>query len=313
MPTNGPARREHRAHPEAGHVRDRGEIAELSEAGRFRIVQATRHQWTVAEGWMKQEGWDPGLADADIYIRLDPRGLFLGLLDGAPVSAISVINYGPRIGFLGNYIVRADQRGRGLGLATWHAAVSHAGGRAIGLEAVPAQVPAFERAGFSDVYTTVTYQGRISRGERTHEDPAVTPYHARHAAAITALDGTCFPQNRRPFADAWASSLGHRTLVRTRGNEVSGYGVIRPTSRGHRIGPLVAERETDALALFDALTAPHPGATVSFHAPEPNLSALLLAHVRGLAEVSRTVRMYSQPARPIALARCYGVGSLSYG
>ena len=81
------------------------------------------------------------------------------------------------------------------------------------------------------------------------------------------MDGACFPQNRRPSADTWATRLGHHTLVRTRSSEVTGYGVIQPTARGYRISPLVVENEPDALA----------------------------------------------PGRPIALARCYAIVSLSYG
>ena len=307
MPTNGPARPD-RALPAPGDGPTR-----LTAGDRFRIVQATRAQWATVEGWIATKGGNPGLSDADVFFRLDPGGFFLGLLDGEPVSAVCVVNYGPRIAFLGNYLVRPDQRGQGFGLATWRTAVGHAAGRAIGLEAVPAQVPLYRRAGFSELYTTVTYRGRIPRGLHAPADLDVMPYPARHAAAITALDGACFPQNRRPFADTWAISPGHRTLVLTCGNEVTGYGVIRPTTSGHQIGPLAAENQADALALFDALTAPLPGATVSFHAPEPNLSALHLARARGLADVLHTVRMYSQPARPIALTRCYAIGSLAHG
>jgi GNAT superfamily N-acetyltransferase len=306
MPINGPARPDRvLPAPVDGHSR-------LAAGDRFRIVQATRTQWATVEEWIAKEGGDPGLTDADAFFRLDPGGFFLGLLDGEPVSAVSVVNYGPRIAFLGNYLVRPDRRGQGFGRATWRTAMGHAADRAIGLEAIPAQVPVYRRAGFSELYITITYRGRIPRVPAPG-DLDVTPYRACHAAEITTLDGTCFPQNRRPFADVWATSPGHRTLVLTCGNEVSGYGVIRPTTRGHQIGPLVAQNEGDALALFDALTAPFPGATVSFHAPEPNLAALLLARARGLAEVVRTVRMYSQPARPIALARCYAIGSLAHG
>ncbi|HEV2634525.1 MAG TPA: GNAT family N-acetyltransferase [Actinocrinis sp.] len=313
MSTDGPARPAPRVRPATGGARRRLTVAQLGAAGRFRIIQATRAQWTTMEARIQEEGWDPGLSDADILFNQDPRAFFIGLLDNAPVSAVSVVTYGSRIAFLGNYFVAPAQRGRGLGLETWRVAVLHAGDRAIGLEAVPAQVPTYRRAGFSDLYSTIGYRGRIPNVRGTRQDPHIVPYLARHASAIAALDGACFPQNRPAFADAWAADPGHRTLVRTRGADVTGYGVIRPTTRGHRIGPLIGESQGDALVLFDALANLHPGAAVSFHAPEPNLAALKLARLRGLTEISRTVRMYTQPARPIALANCYAIGSLAYG
>lgn len=314
MSTDGPARPAPRVPSTAGGTRRRLTADRLTAAGRFRVALATRAQWSAVEDWIHKEGWDPGLADAQVYFGQDPRAFYLGLLDGNPVSAVSVVNYGPRVAFLGNYLVEPEHRGRGIGLATWRVAVRHAGDRAIGLEAVPNQVPTYRRAGFSDLHSTISYQGQIQANpRRTLRAPHIVPYQARHAAPITVLDGACFPQNRPAFADTWATAPGHRTLVRTRGADVTGYGVIRPTTRGYRIGPLVAESADDALALFDALTVPLPGAEVSLHTPEPNLAALMLARVRGLDKVSRTVRMYTQPARPTALARCYAIGSLAFG
>ena len=122
---------------------------EFAVASRFRLLRATRSQWSSAQEWMAREGWDPGIADDDTLFRLHPGGFFLGLLDGHPVSALSVVNYGPRVAFAGNYLVRAEQRGRGLESATWRTAIGHAGTRAIGLEAVPDLVPWFDRAGFT--------------------------------------------------------------------------------------------------------------------------------------------------------------------
>lgn len=313
MSTDGPLRPTSGVHHQSEIIRDSLSATGLTAAGRFRVAQASRIQWAAIEGWIQREGWDPGLADADVYFGQDPRAFFIGLLDGALVSALSVVNYGPRIAFLGNYLVVSEHRGRGIGLATWRVAILHAGDRAIGLEAIPEQVSTYRRAGFSGLYATIGFKGRIPDVRRTQLDPHVVPYLARHSAQISALDGRCFPQNRPTFADTWATAPGHRTLVRTRGTDVTGYGVIRPSTHGHRIGPLVADTEADAIALVDALIAPFPGSMVTVHTPEPNASARLMATSRGLTEVSRTTRMYTQQVRPTALTNCYAIGSLAYG
>lgn len=115
---------------------------------RLDITRATLDDWSVISGWAAEEGWNPGLADARSFFAQDPDGFFIGRVDGEPVSAISVVNYGDDYAFLGFYLVRPDLRGRGYGIATWKAALTHAGGRTVGLDGVPAQQDNYRKSGF---------------------------------------------------------------------------------------------------------------------------------------------------------------------
>ena len=72
--------------------------------GNYTIRVATRGEVDIAVEWAAEEGWNPGLYDADCYYSTDPDGFFIGLLDSEPVATISAIKYGHSFGFVGFYM-----------------------------------------------------------------------------------------------------------------------------------------------------------------------------------------------------------------
>jgi hypothetical protein len=82
----------------------------MDEASDLEIRVMRRSELDVAIGWAAQEGWNPGLADAECFQATDPNGFLLGLVRGEPVASISVVRYEGGFGFLGFYIVRPDMR-----------------------------------------------------------------------------------------------------------------------------------------------------------------------------------------------------------
>src|SRR5437867_1092672 len=102
--------------------------------GKLQITRAGLAEWPVIAAWAAAEGWNPGPADGGCFLAQDPDGFFLGVVDGRPVSAVSVVNYGDAFSFLGLYLVDPAFRGLGHGFTTWLAALPHAGSRTIGLD-----------------------------------------------------------------------------------------------------------------------------------------------------------------------------------
>src|SRR5216684_2078562 len=111
-----------------------------------------RSEIAIAADWAAAEGWNPGLNDPACFATVDPNGFFIGELDGAPASTLSVVNYDDGFAFLGFYIVRPDLRGRGYGLRIWKAAIAHAGARTVGLDGVVAQQENYKKSGFVLAY-----------------------------------------------------------------------------------------------------------------------------------------------------------------
>ncbi|MEU0256215.1 GNAT family N-acetyltransferase [Streptomyces sp. NPDC006184] len=274
------------------------------------VTQATLADWPVISGWAAAEGWNPGLTDGPAFFAQDPDGFFLGRIDGRPVSAVSVVTYGPAYAFLGCYLVHPDLRGHGHGLTTWKTALAHAGGRTVGLDGVVAQQDNYRQSGFELAYRTIRFTGTAPAGET----PAgVRPAAPADLAAITAYDGACCPADRPRFLAAWLTTPGHRAVVREDGGRLTGYGVIRPGHDTLRVGPLFADTADDARALFAALTADAGGREVALDVPEPNTAGVALAEEAGLRPSFETARMYTGPVRDHARERVFGVATLELG
>lgn len=277
------------------------------------VTRASLDDWHHVAEWAADEGWNPGSGDPACFHPTDPAGFFLGRIDGRPVSSLSIVTYSPDYAFLGYYLVHPEHRRKGLGLATWRAAFPHAGDRTVGLDAVPEQRATYERSGFVAAYDTIRYTGRPERNA-VPAAAGVVPVTPAHVDGIAAYDRECFPADRRAFLTRWLAAPGHTAYVSVRDGAITGYGVIRPSLGGRRVGPLFADTPSDAEALFDALMAT-VGADeeVCVDVPEPRGEGHALVKGRGLEASSLTVRMYTGPVRQVRADRGYGVTSLELG
>lgn len=274
------------------------------------ITQATLRDWPVISGWAAGEGWNPGLSDGPAFFAQDPEGFFLGRIDGEPVSAVSVVNYGPDYAFLGCYLARPDLRGQGHGRATWTTAIAHAENRTIGLDGVVAQQDNYRAFGFELAYRTIRFTGTATVSE---VPPGIRPAGSGDLADLIAYDSACYPADRPRFLAEWLKGPGHRTVVRHVAGRLTGYGVIRPGRDSLRIGPLFADGPDDARALFAALTTEVAGHEVAIDVPEPNTAAMALAEQAGFRPSFETARMYTGPVRDHARHRVFGVTTLELG
>ncbi|MFE3068465.1 GNAT family N-acetyltransferase [Streptomyces sp. NPDC059247] len=283
-------------------------------SGSLSVSPATVTDWELVRSWAAEEGWNPGAADAGAFFTQDPGGFFLGRLDGEPVSAISVVTYDDAYAFLGFYLVRPELRGHGHGIATWRAALAHAGGRAIGLDGVPAQQDNYRRSGFTTAYRTARYVGEVPAPDAPVT--GVVPADRIDPAVLAAYDAACHHADRPRFLAAWVATPGHRALVRVADGRPVGYGVVRPARDEARIGPLFADTPADAGALLDALAAEardFGSDRIAVDMPESNPAAARLAEERGLRPTFETARMYTGPVRPVARERVFGVTTLELG
>ncbi|MFI6346866.1 GNAT family N-acetyltransferase [Streptomyces sp. NPDC050560] len=275
------------------------------------IDRATPGDWAVITGWAADEGWNPGLTDATAFFAQDPDGFLIGRIDGSPVSAISLVHYGDDYAFLGHYLVRPDLRGRGLGIATWKAAIARAKDRTIGLDGVVAQQHNYRRSGFSPAHRTHRYTGPAPRYVPTPE--GVVPAATVDRDTLLAYDGACWPADRPRFLDQWLTAPGHRALARLDGTTLTGFGVIRPARDSYRVGPLFADTPDDARALLDGLTAGTGRSGIALDVPDSHPEATALATGLGLTPTFETARMYTGPVRPVAEDRVYAVTTLELG
>lgn len=277
------------------------------------IRNMTRPELDTAIAWAKQEGWRPGLHDADHYYQTDPNGFFIGLLDGEPIGCVSAVKYADDFGFIGFYIVKPEWRGQGFGMRLWQTAMDSLQGRNIGLDGVVEQQHNYQKSGFHTAYRQIRYQGNTGNAKPT-ANPNIAAINTIPFGELLRYDNRHFPALRVEFLQSWIKQKQGAALAVLTENKLSGYGVIRTCDGGYRIGPLFADSHHDAAQLLSALLSQLPGHSDFFiDVPEPNQDALKLVASYGMQPVFEAARMYTQKNPAIALQGVFGVTSLELG
>ena len=253
--------------------------------------------------WAAQEGWNPGLDDADAFLAADPAGFFVKEADGEPVAAISVVNHSASFAFLGLYICRPDRRGQGHGMDVWKAGIAHAGARVIGLDGVPDQQENYANSGFVR-HGATTRLGGVLPGGSAPEPASIDP------EVLMASDSIHQGYSRPRFLSAWlAQSPARQTFALSR----SAFATARLCREGLKVGPFYAQTPDEAASLFAAIAAAYPGKTTIVDVPDnaPQMGRMLADW--GFARSFETARMYRGAPPDAKLPDFYGVGTLELG
>ena len=83
------------------------------------IRNMTRAELDVIVDWAANEGWNPGLHDADIFWTTDPDAFIAAEFNGEMIGGGSIVNYSGVCGFMGFFIVHPGFRGRNFGHQLW--------------------------------------------------------------------------------------------------------------------------------------------------------------------------------------------------
>lgn len=263
----------------------------------------------LALEWAAGEGWNPGLHDAHCFYAADPQGFFVGEREGVPIGCVSAVRYGSGFGFLGLYIVKAEHRGQGFGLELWRAALGHLGDRVIGLDGVVAQQENYRKSGFRLAFRNIRQKGRGGGAAPS----GLTDLAAIPIEEILRYDETAFPAPRAEFLKSWIGQPQAVALGVFDARRLKGYGVLRASREGFKIGPLFADDEETAERLFSGLLSRAPGAAVFLDTPEANPAAVTLAARHAMAPVFETARMYKNGSPEMRLERCFGVTTFELG
>ena len=268
-----------------------------------------REELEQALRWADEEGWEPGLTDAEPFWAADPGGYWVEELDGEMVACLSAVRYGDGPVFMGFYIVAPGHRGTGLGKRLVDGVLEALAGRTLLGDAVPEQVETYARIGFEVAWWNTRF---IADGPLPAPEGRCVAAVEVDFDALVAFDAAHAPGPRPALLGPWIAGPGRRALVTTDGARITGFGAARRTSAGHRIGPLVAERPADArelmLALADGLDGP-----VAVDLPLPNAGGGALVEELGMRQGFQSVRVVRGAPFNLPLERIYGIGSLELG
>lgn len=276
----------------------------------FTVRPMKRSELDLVIDWAAVEGWNPGIYDAECFYQADQCGFFVGELNNELVASISAVAYSKHFAVIGFYIVKPQFRGRGFGMKMWRTAMAYLGTeRNISIDGEIAQQENYQKSGFQITYRHIRYQ---AVGGGVAPDGIVelktVPFDK-----LVAYDQELFPAERKQFLQLWIKQPNSSALGVVRDGHVVGYGVIRQSHTGFRIGPLNADDEQIAEQLLLALLAFASDAPVFLDVPDANPETIKLAQRYGMKPVSEVARMYNKEIPNLPINRVFAVTSLEVG
>lgn len=274
-----------------------------------------RRQVETLVGWARDEGWDPGVNDAELFYTSFPDG-FYGFFAGEElIGGGSLVSYGGEYGFMGFFIVRPEYRGAGIGRGLWlkrrdTLLARLKKGAGIGMDGVVAMQSFYQRGGFA---LACRDERRARPGAVFPVSPAVSPIEPADFPAIAAFDRECFGFAREDFLRRWLFDGAARAFKYLAADGLAGFAVLRRTGNGYKIGPLFAVGLPAARELYRACLAAVPGATVFLDIPMHNPDAVALAAEFNAQYVFECGRMYYGPPPVHRLDRVFGVTTFELG
>ncbi len=256
------------------------------------------------------EGWNPGLRDAEAFYDADPSGFFVGELDGQPIACISAVNYNNEYGFIGLYIVKESYRNQGYGIKIWEHASAYLGDITCGLDGVPQQTANYQKSGFDFHYKQTRYQAHHIKGSKAD---VVKEFSPAAMTDIISYDEEVFGTARQAFMRSWLEMDNARAFYVRQGNEIEGYAVLRECLEGYKIGPLFANGATTAETLFLACCSEVEDAPIFLDVSAANKDATNLATKYNMTPVFETARMYKNGVHQFPVEKVYGVTSFELG
>lgn len=274
----------------------------------------TRKDLDVAVSWAKEEGWNPGLHDADAFFQTDPKGFFMGFLGQEPIACLTAVSYGKDFGFLGFYIVKKEHRGKTFGIQIWQSAMKYLSTQNVGLDGVVAQQENYKKSGFKMAYRNIRYE-YIKDSVSSRKHPDIVKLSEIPFPEILKYDNELFPVSRPQFLENWIKLSESLALGAVDSkNKLIGYGVIRKCVAGYKIGPLFADNTKIAEKLFQSLIRiAKKGEKIYLDIPEINPEALEFVKNHKMKYVFETARMYTKEQPKLPVNRIFGITTFELG
>lgn len=265
--------------------------------------------------WAEQEGWNPGVDDASLFWNTDNEGFYGLFLNNEMIGGGALVSFDGKFGSMGLFIIKPSFRGHGLGKDLWFkrrntllARLSE--GAAIGMDGVLSMQPFYARGGFEIAFRDIRF---VCEGQHYVMDQFIRDAKSSDLLPILEFDSNCMGFKRDRFLSSWIQQEHGKTFIYQSAEKLQGFAVIRQAINGMKIGPLFANHETAAEALFKACLNHGAGQPVYIDIPLNNDKAAALVNKYQGNAVFECARMYYGTPPPLDLSRLYGITTLELG
>ncbi len=230
-------------------------------------------------------------------------------VDGALAGTAVVFRFDDRLAMLAMMMVRADMQKRGLGaLLLRHARSTLSPGASFALYASTVGERLYRPFGFVDAGAMTRFEGEVP-AEVVVTD-AARPLLRPDLDAVVALDARAQGASRRAMIASFVERSVEGFVVE-RAGEITGFGLGADENGARRLGPIVADRDDDAVLIASVLG--RAGGRLRID-PEPGDTVIARWAVeRGLAEGETSPRLVQGGTMPGARASSRAIAGRPFG
>ena len=282
---------------------------------RFKFQKLDLEGLKTLLGWARQEEWNPGPYDADVFWATDPDGHYGYFDNGTLIAGGSIVSYNNEFGFMGLFIVKLEYRSFGIGRKLWYqrrdTLLSRINkGASIGMDGVVAMQPFYQKGGFEIAFRDLRYE---KKGVSFNIDKNIAPIEEIDYQSILAYDKQCFGFLRPQFMLPWLKLPGNKTFKYVENGQLKGFAILRKANVGYKICPLFADNDSIAEELYKACLNSSNQEPVYFDIPEINKGAVQLVKKYEATYVFECARMYYDKPPKMAIEKVYGVTTFELG
>lgn len=236
--------------------------------------------------------WGFAEEDFKFMMKLEPEGCLVALDDAKLIGLTTTIRF-ENLGWIGNVIVEAEYREKGIGSIIVQRAISYLesiGATSIGLYSYVDTVPFYERLGFKRDKTFIYLVGS---GAEVSEIGAVKPMGDKDFKKAVELDRDCIGVSREKLLRGIFSRSRNLCYVAFEGGDLLGFVMARGSSDAVEVGPLICKgSEDEAVDLLNVLLRRFIGFDAYIGVPEDKFKTVSTLRTLKFREKFKVVRMY---------------------
>jgi ribosomal protein S18 acetylase RimI-like enzyme len=291
---------------------------EIDTAAAPSLRRLTRTELDVLLASAADEGWNPGVHDAEAFWAADREGLWVVEIDGMLVGGAAAVRHDDHVGAIGMFLVRPELRGSGIGRTVLRSLLDGLGrrlapGAGISLDAPVGRESLAAQFGFRASHRIMRMSGTGTVSDRGAQSAALRNLAAVPAHDVIAYDATYIGAERPDFLRHWIKPAGGLGIAAVEGGRLVGMGAVRRCRSGLTVGPLFADSPELADSMLRALSAHAAGQPLHLDVPASNSAAVELAATHGLTERSAFTRMVRGDIPTVPADEVYGVTAVALG
>lgn len=273
-------------------------------------------QCTLSEDWTSEDGWV-----FEGFLNFEPGGCFVAQ-EGDRLIGICIATSYDMSGFIGEFIIVPEMRGRGYGKKLLEHALNYLRDRGVHriyLDGVPRAVSLYERAGFQKICRSLRFTGKINQN-RDNRVKRVERIQGQGLDNVLKIDRQIYGADRSYFLKRLFKLCPELCLVLRVNQEISGYIFGRIYDQNIALGPWVVLDETvNPGTLIENLPVEVLKNPLNIGILENNQKAISSIRSLGFHEkpdppFRMVLRISNKIIQDVGLnIQCYGIGSPAKG